>query len=548
MVEVVQARTQLRKAGARFTGRCPFHEERTPSFSVNPQDKLYYCFGCGAGGDIISVRPRDRAARLRAGGRVAGRALPRDARVRGVLAGARRASAAGASGCWRCSSRRRASTSAISGTREAGGPARAYLEGRGLGEEVCREYRLGLAPGGATLARKAREKGFTAAELAAAGLVNRRGNDYFAGRLLFPLADAARAGARLPGAQAARGRPAAREVRQLARGRALPQGRPALRARPRADGDREAGARDRRRGQHRRARAAPGGARAGRRLDGDRADRAPAQGADAADAQALPLLRRRRRRRGGDAARDGARDRARARRAGGGAAARARPGRRGRRLRGAARRRRELSRLPRPAGDRADAGPAGGVRPRPGGALALRRLAGAAGCCAACGRPARPAEGDAGRLRSGQERARDRRRSRRGCSRRARASSATRSPAWRAHPELRRLLAELAPEHFDAELHRRARAHLLEPPSPTPSSCRCWPSSTPGRPTEGIDDETAKELLLRLRERQVRRELAAADLERTKELQEQLEAIRATAANRSTSAPLESGPPSTVPR
>ena len=54
MVEVVQARTQLLKAGARFTGLCPFHDERTPSFSVNPQDKLYYCFGCGAGGDVIS--------------------------------------------------------------------------------------------------------------------------------------------------------------------------------------------------------------------------------------------------------------------------------------------------------------------------------------------------------------------------------------------------------------------------------------------------------------------------------------------------------------
>ena len=71
-----------------------------------------------------------------------------------------------------------------------GEAARAYLESRGLGEEVCREYRLGLAPGGATLARKAREKGFTAQELSAAGLVNRRGNDYFNGRLLFPLADA----------------------------------------------------------------------------------------------------------------------------------------------------------------------------------------------------------------------------------------------------------------------------------------------------------------------------------------------------------------------
>src|SRR4051812_12791918 len=54
MVEVVSGRTQLRKVGARYTGRCPFHEERTPSFSVNPQDKLFHCFGCGKGGDVIT--------------------------------------------------------------------------------------------------------------------------------------------------------------------------------------------------------------------------------------------------------------------------------------------------------------------------------------------------------------------------------------------------------------------------------------------------------------------------------------------------------------
>ena len=66
--------------------------------------------------------------------------------------------------------------------------------------------------------------------------------------------------------------------------------------------------------------------------------------------------------------------------------------------------------------------------------------------------------------------------------------------------------------------------------------------------TEGIDEETAKELLLRLREREVRRELATADLERTKELQEQLEKIRATAARSRRSRRLQSGPLSTVPR
>src|SRR3989442_12693967 len=54
MVAVVSARTPLRKTGGRYLGRCPFHEERTPSFSVNATDKLYYCFGCGAKGDLIT--------------------------------------------------------------------------------------------------------------------------------------------------------------------------------------------------------------------------------------------------------------------------------------------------------------------------------------------------------------------------------------------------------------------------------------------------------------------------------------------------------------
>jgi DNA primase len=188
MVEVVQARTQLRKAGARYTGLCPFHDERTPSFSVNPQDKLYYCFGCGKGGDIISfVRETEQldfaqaiewlAERFRVSLEYEESSPEREAarsRRERLLSLLEQATSFYDRYLW---------------DSEAGGPAREYLESRGLGEEVCREYRLGLAPGGATLARKARDKGFTAAELSAAGLVNRRGNDYFAGRLLFPLAD-----------------------------------------------------------------------------------------------------------------------------------------------------------------------------------------------------------------------------------------------------------------------------------------------------------------------------------------------------------------------
>ena len=53
IVEVISAHTDLRRAGARWTGLCPFHDERTPSFSVDATEKLYHCFGCGVGGDVI---------------------------------------------------------------------------------------------------------------------------------------------------------------------------------------------------------------------------------------------------------------------------------------------------------------------------------------------------------------------------------------------------------------------------------------------------------------------------------------------------------------
>ncbi len=73
---------------------------------------------------------------------------------------------------------------------DGGAFAREYLAGRGLGEDVCKQFRLGFAPGGPTLARRALQEGYTQEELLAAGLANRRGNDYFARRLVFPLTDA----------------------------------------------------------------------------------------------------------------------------------------------------------------------------------------------------------------------------------------------------------------------------------------------------------------------------------------------------------------------
>jgi DNA primase len=189
MVAVVSARTPLRKTGGRYVGRCPFHEERTPSFSVNATDKLYYCFGCGAKGDLITfVRETEQldfagaiewlADRFNVQIEYEETTPEQDARRRRrerLLQLLDAAASFYERYLW---------------DSQAGSLARDYLAGRGLGEEVCREYRLGLALGGTTLTRKAVERGFTREELVAAGLINRRGNDYFSSRLVFPLADA----------------------------------------------------------------------------------------------------------------------------------------------------------------------------------------------------------------------------------------------------------------------------------------------------------------------------------------------------------------------
>ena len=53
IVEVVDRRVKLKKTGKNYSARCPFHDEKTPSFSVNPDKQFYYCFGCGAGGNAL---------------------------------------------------------------------------------------------------------------------------------------------------------------------------------------------------------------------------------------------------------------------------------------------------------------------------------------------------------------------------------------------------------------------------------------------------------------------------------------------------------------
>jgi DNA primase len=188
MVEVVQGRTQLRRSGAQWTGRCPFHDDQNPSFSVNAVEKLYHCFTCGAGGDLIRfVRETegldfapavewlaDRyGVQLEYEETAPGFDAKRSRRER-LFALLDAAAKFYERNLWEA---------------DAGAPVRAYLAERGLDEQTCKNFRLGLSPGGNRLAAKAGAKGYAQEELVAAGLVNRRGNDYFAGRLVFPLAD-----------------------------------------------------------------------------------------------------------------------------------------------------------------------------------------------------------------------------------------------------------------------------------------------------------------------------------------------------------------------
>jgi DNA primase len=189
ILPLVEDVVRLRKAGSTYKGLCPFHQERTPSFTVSPARGTFKCFGCGEGGDAITfVEKTENLDFVGAIELLASRfgveleyeeASPeqeqkrrRDERLRALL---ERAAEFYARVLWES---------------EPGAGAREYLSSRELDEEVCREFRLGYAPQGATLARRALQEGYTQDELLAVGLANRRGNDYFQRRIVFPLADA----------------------------------------------------------------------------------------------------------------------------------------------------------------------------------------------------------------------------------------------------------------------------------------------------------------------------------------------------------------------
>jgi DNA primase len=197
MLALVEVRTDLRRAGVNsFFGRCPFHDERTASFHVRPEEKHYHCFGCQASGDpfkfVMETEGLDFktamesladrfGVQLETEAEDPAAATRRQRRERlYLLLG--RATAYYARYLWEAPEAQ---------------PAREYLLGRGLSEATLREFRVGFAPSAwDRMLLASRKAGFSEEELLAVGLAQRRRDDpgrlfdRFRKRIMFPSVDA----------------------------------------------------------------------------------------------------------------------------------------------------------------------------------------------------------------------------------------------------------------------------------------------------------------------------------------------------------------------
>jgi DNA primase len=193
IVKVVGDYVKLRKAGANYMGLCPFHQEKTPSFAVHPAKQIFHCFGCGVGGDVFKfVMMIDNLTfpeALRRLGEKVGITVSEtfgdatydaNAQVRAALYKLHEAAAKFFAG-------------QLGGTAE-GRMARAYLEDRGLTDEVVGRFRLGYAPGDGQALTRHLSGGYESELLEKSGLVVRdaerdRHYDRFRRRIVFPIAN-----------------------------------------------------------------------------------------------------------------------------------------------------------------------------------------------------------------------------------------------------------------------------------------------------------------------------------------------------------------------
>jgi len=187
IVALISEHALLKKVGRRWSGLCPFHTEKTPSFSVNAEEGFYYCFGCQESGDAITfVRAMEHLDFVDAVRLLADRAgitlhedqeMGRDHKRRSELL--------------------EAMEHAVEWYHERllrspdAGPARDYLRSRGYDGDVVRQFRLGWAPDDWDALAKALKLPEKVLSDSGLGFINRRGRaqDFFRGRVLFPICD-----------------------------------------------------------------------------------------------------------------------------------------------------------------------------------------------------------------------------------------------------------------------------------------------------------------------------------------------------------------------
>src|SRR5262245_19987107 len=193
IVEVVSAHTDLQQRGRDYWGNCPFHDERTPSFKVNPRDKLYYCFGCEASGDVFRFVEEkeglDFASAVESLSERFGVELQRESEDPRAEERRRRKAR-----LWELLERTAKFYERYLWESAKSERARRYLAERGLGEEVLRRFGVGMAPSPwDQVLTGSQRAGFKVEELLAAGLVQkgRQGGHYdrFRNRVTFPIRD-----------------------------------------------------------------------------------------------------------------------------------------------------------------------------------------------------------------------------------------------------------------------------------------------------------------------------------------------------------------------
>jgi DNA primase len=193
IVDVVSEYVALKKAGRNFIGLCPFHKEKTPSFSVNAERQIFYCFGCGSGGDVFEFI-------MKVNNMSFSEALSHLAEKTGIVIQKKRPEGVSAEKTLREDVKRInrfAGEHFIRNLNSGSGKgARDYLRQRRINDETVREFRLGFAVAGWRQLRDLFEKSRIPLPLAEkAGLVIRgeKGDFYdrFRGRLIFPIQDIA---------------------------------------------------------------------------------------------------------------------------------------------------------------------------------------------------------------------------------------------------------------------------------------------------------------------------------------------------------------------